>query len=184
MDEQVGRVLLALRELDREKDTIVVLWSDHGFLLGEHSIWGKHCLYENALRSPLMIRYPGIRQPGKTSHATVETVDLLPTLADLCHLPTPSDLDGKSLRPQLEDPIAPSFKDAHGFWSGGQRTVRTDRWRLIVQPTKDVSTPQVELFDMQSVVDEKKNVASEHPATVTELLAKINRLPNPNKKPK
>ena len=184
MDEQVGRVLSALRELDREKDTIVVLWSDHGFLLGEHSIWGKHCLYENALRSPLMIRYPGIRQPGQTSHATVETVDLLPTLADLCNLPPPSDLDGKSLRLQLEDPIAPSFKDAHGFWSGGQRTVRTDRWRLITQPTKDATAPQVELFDMQSDFDETKNVASEHPATVKELLAKINRLPNPNKKPR
>jgi iduronate 2-sulfatase len=84
----------------------------------------------------------------------------------------------------LEDPIAPSFKDAHGFWSGGQRTVRTDRWRLITQPTKDATAPQVELFDMQSDFDETKNVASEHPATVKELLAKINRLPNPNKKPK
>jgi iduronate 2-sulfatase len=132
----------------------------------------------------LMIRYPGMRQPGQTSHATVETVDLLPTLADLCHLPTPSELDGKSLRPQLEDPIAASIKDAHGFWSGGQRTVRTDRWRLIVQPTKDASTPQVELFDMQSDINETKNVASEHPVTVAELLAKINLLPNPNKKPK
>ena len=184
MDEQVGRVLTALREADREKDTIVVLWSDHGFLLGEHSIWGKHCLYEKALRSPLMIRYPGMQQSGLASHATVETVDLFPTLVDLCQLPLPDNLDGKSLRPQLENPEAIATKNAHGFWSGGQRTIRTERWRLIVQHGNDADSFRTELFDMQNDADESQNVADANPSVVKELLSKIAVLPDPSRKPK
>lgn len=75
VDAQVGRVLAALRELGLEKNTIVVIWSDHGFLLGEHAIWGKHTLYKNGLRSPLMIRVPGMSRAGEKSDALVEAVD-------------------------------------------------------------------------------------------------------------
>ncbi len=181
MDAQVGRVMTALRELDLEKDTIVVLWSDHGFLLGEHAIWGKHCLYDKALHSPMMIRVPGLKAPGQASSALVETVDLLPTLTDLCQLPTPAELDGRSLRPQLNDPAAASTKPAHSFWNDGQRTVRTDRWRLIVQPTDTADAPQLELFDYQSDPAETKNHAAAHPEVVQELLAKLKLVPDPTK---
>ncbi len=183
MDEQVGRVLAALSELGMEKDTIVVVWSDHGFLLGEHAIWGKHCLYEKALRSPLMIRYPGLESPGHTSAATVETVDLFPTLTDLCGLPMPSGLDGRSLRPQLSNPTAGATKPAHSFWTGGQRTVRTDRWRLIAQPGNDGAATQVELFDYQLDPDETRNHAESQPEMVRELLGQLNDLPDPTVQP-
>lgn len=177
MDAQVGRVLAALQDLGLEKDTIVVVWSDHGFLLGEHAIWGKHCLYDKALRSPLMIRHPGLESPGLTSVATVETVDLFPTLTDLCGLPSPTGLDGRSLRPQLADPAAIAVKPSHGFWSGGQRTVRTDRWRLIAKLDKNGTASQVELFDYQTDPDETRNHAETKPEVVQDLLAHLKRFP-------
>ncbi len=180
MDAQVGRVLDELRKLELDDNTIVVVWSDHGFLLGEHAIWGKHCLYEQALRSPLMIRRPGLPQPGQTSDAIVETVDLFPTLTELCGLSAPASLDGRSLSPQLNDPAAPTAKPALGFWTGNQRTVRTDRWRLIAQGAKGMNQPQVELFDYETDPDETRNHAAAHPEVVADLLARLNKVPTPS----
>jgi len=168
-------VLDALRELGLEEKTIVVVWSDHGFLLGEHAIWGKHCLYEDALRSPLIIRAPGLGQPGIASDATVETVDVFPTLADLCGLPVPPDLDGRSLRPQLADPAAPAAKPALGFWNNGQRTIRAGRWRLIV----DGKGGRAELFDYASDPGETRNHALEQPDVVRDLLGQLKPAPEP-----
>ncbi len=168
-DAQIGKVLDALHELKLDSNTIVVVWSDHGFLLGEHAIWGKHCLYERALRSPLMIRYPKLQEPGATSDAIVETVDIFPTLAELCKLPLPTGLSGQSLLPKLLDPAEKSSKPALGFWAGGQRTVRTERWRLISKLGKDEPVPQLELFDYQTDPNETRNHATENPAVVDEL---------------
>ncbi len=180
-DAQVGKVLDALRDLKLEQNTIVVFWSDHGFLLGEHAIWGKHCLYERALRSPLIIRSPGMQQAGVTSDAIVETVDLFPTLIDLCELPAPPGLDGKSLRPQLSDPHAKSLKPALGFWSGGQRAIRTENWRLISKPGKDNSASQFELFDVVADPGETRNCAGERPEVISELTRLLNAAAPPLK---
>jgi iduronate 2-sulfatase len=165
VDAQIGKVITTLHSLGMEKNTVVVLWSDHGFLLGEHAIWGKHCLYENALRSPLIIRHPGLTEPGKTSTATVETVDLFPTLTDLCNLQAPPNLDGQSLRPHLKNPATPSSKPARSFWTAGQRTLRNDRWRIIT----DGKGNRVELFDLLNDPSETKNVAPKNPEIVMEL---------------
>jgi len=170
MDAQVGRVLGALEELGLAHNTILVVWSDHGFLVGEHGMWAKHTLYENALRSPLMIRYPGLPDPGRTTNAVVETVDLFPTLLDLCGLPPPPGLDGRSLRPQLENPLAPTAKPALAWWVSG-RSVRTDRWRLLAYPRKDQEEAAVELFDLTKDPYELHNVAATNPETVRELMA-------------
>ena len=180
-DAQVGKVLDALRDLKLDENTIVVVWSDHGFLLGEHAIWGKHCLYERALRSPLIIRSPGMQQAGVTSDAIVETVDLFPTLIDLCELPAPQGLDGRSLRPQLIAPHAKSLKPALGFWSGGQRAIRSEKWRLISKPGKDESASQFELFDMVLDPEETRNCASEHSEVVSELMGQLNMAAPPLK---
>jgi iduronate 2-sulfatase len=177
VDTQVGRLLDALKALDPDGKTIVVVWGDHGFLLGEHAIWGKHCLYENSLRSPLLIRAPGLRQPGAASAAVVETVDVFPTLTDLCGLPAPAQLDGRSLRPQLDRPAAPSAKPARAFWTSGQRTVRTDRWRLISARDAD-GAPQFELFDYANDPAETRNHAAAHPDIVRDLQAQLARLPD------
>ena len=173
VDGQVGRVLDALRETNLEEKTIVVLWSDHGFLLGEHAIWGKHCLYEHSLRCPLIIRKPGLRQPGEISSAIVETVDIFPTLAALCNLPTPDGLNGQTLRPMLENPATPTAKPAiaHGS-TPGTRSIRTDRWRLIV----DRNNSRHELFDYQTDPGETQNFATTHPEIVEALLEKLPNL--------
>ncbi len=179
VDAQAGRVLETLAELGLDRNTVVVVWGDHGFLLGDHAIWGKHCLYEKALQSPLLIRAPGLAHPGQASAAVVETVDIFPTLVDLCALPAPAGLDGRSLRPQLADPAAPSAKPALGFWTSGQRTIRTERWRLIAHspsPPAPGAPPAVELFDLAADPHETRNVAAVEPVTVASLLA---RLPAP-----
>ena len=140
--------------------------------MGEHSIWGKHCLYEDALRSPLLIRAPGLEKRGAASDAVVESVDIMPTLLDLCELKAPEELDGRSLRPQLKDPAAASAKAAHGFWTRGQRTIRTDQWRLIVHPSRNGA---VELFDYRIDPQETRNHAEAHPEVVRELKEKLAR---------
>lgn len=177
VDAQAGRVLDALHTLGLAENTIVVVWGDHGFLLGEHAIWGKHCLYEQALRSPLLIRAPGLREPGARSAALVETVDIFPTLADLCGLPAPGSLDGRSLRAWLDHPATPTAKPARGFWNNGQRTVRTDRWRMIAARGAASGAPQIELFDYATDPDETRNHASARPDVVRELQAQLAQLP-------
>jgi iduronate 2-sulfatase len=177
-DAQIGKVLDALRDLKLAENTIVVVWGDHGFLLGEHAIWGKHCLYERALRSPLMIRYPHLPQPGVPSEAIVETVDVCSTLIDLCQLSAPAAWEGRSLRPQLEDPQWKSEKPALGFWSGRERSVRTDRWRLISKATREGES-QIELFDYETDPDETRNHARENAAVVDELMSVLDLAPRP-----
>ncbi len=110
-----------------------------------------------------MIRHPGIKQPGTHCDAVVETVDVFPTLTELCHLEAPATLDGRSLMPQLADPSVETTKPAVGFWGGGQRTVRTDRWRLIVSKPKGEKAEQVELFDYDADPEETNNHADANP---------------------
>ncbi len=177
VDAQVGRVLDELHTLGLDGNTVVVVWSDHGFLLGEHAIWGKHCLYDRTLHSPLLIRTPGLAQPGRSSAALVEAVDIFPTLTDVCGLTAPAALDGRSLRPQLDEPTAPTAKPARSWWTGGLRTLRTERWRLVAHPRRDGAEPAVELFDMEKDPEETHNHAAEQPAVVAELLAELNKRP-------
>jgi arylsulfatase A-like enzyme len=105
MDAQVGRVLQQLETLGLSENTVVVFVGDHGFHLGEHGTWRKNTLFEVALRSPMIISVPG-KQPNQTD-ALVELVDLYPTLCDACQLPVPSDLEGLSLMPVIEEPTRP-----------------------------------------------------------------------------
>ena len=174
VDHQFGLVMNALEASGMADDTIVVVWSDHGFQLGEHNMWAKHTLFEQALRSPLMIRHPGLKNPGKTSAAIVETVDVFPTLLELCDLPQPdAPLDGQSLVPHLHDEDQPTAKPSLGYWSTN-RSVRDDRWRLIVYPATDERPePAVELFDMIADPFELTNVAREHPDVVERLRAAL-----------
>lgn len=169
VDAQIGRVFDALGEHGME-NTIVVIWSDHGFLLGEHAIWGKHCLYEHSLRAPLIIRKPGLPAPGEISTATVETIDVIPTLTDLAGISAPETLDGLSLRPFLDNPAAPSAKPAISRNSHGDvRTIRNDRWRLIARG----NGTRPELFDYETDPGETINHAADHPEVVEALMKLI-----------
>ncbi|MHC4629436.1 MAG: sulfatase/phosphatase domain-containing protein, partial [Planctomycetota bacterium] len=145
-----------------------VLWGDHGWHLGEHAIWGKHALFEESLRSPLIISYPGIKKPGDSTYSMVETLDVFPTLCELTGLPMPDFVDGVSLRPLLDDPSLPGHPAIS--YGGKSRTIRTNTHRLIVH-----SDGFVELYDHTSEEKETRNIAETNPALVKELLAHLER---------
>ena len=108
-DAQIGVVIDELDRLGLADDTIVVLWGDHGFHLGDHGYWTKHTNYEQANRIPLVIVAPNVTKPGSVTRQLTESVDLYPTLAELAGLPAPAGpqrIDGKSLVPVLRDPQA------------------------------------------------------------------------------
>lgn len=174
VDAQIGKVLDALRRLGLREETIVVLWGDHGWHLGDLDIWGKHTPYEFALRSPLIIRVPGLESAGAKARGLAEAVDIYPTLAELCGLPAPEDLlDGESLVPLLRDPTRPGQASALSYYGeGGQwaTSLRTDRYRLIRWADRKNQTLQVELYDHQNDPYETHNIAREEPGLVRTLL--------------
>ena len=165
-DAQVGRVMEKLVETDAAKNTIVVLWGDHGWHLGEHAVWGKHTLFDESLRSPLIVSYRGIKRPGESTDSMVETLDVFPTLCDLAGLPQPDFVDGVSLRPLLEDPSSPGHPAIS--YGRGTETIRTDTHRLIVH-----NGGHVELYDHASAERETKNVAEANPSLVAELSTRL-----------
>lgn len=165
-DAQVGRLMEQLAKSGADKNTIVVLWGDHGWHLGEHGIWGKHALFEESLRSPLIVSYPGIKKSGQATDSMVETLDLFPTLCELAALPKPEFVHGVSLRPLLEDPASPGHPAI--AYAGNARTIRTDTHRLILH--KDGYS---ELYDHTSAEKETKNIAEGNASLVKELSTRL-----------
>ncbi len=131
MDAQVGRLLDALDRLKLADNTIVVLWGDHGYLLGQHGQWMKMSLFEESARVPLIIAAPGMAH-RRGCPRVVETIDIYPTLCDLAGISRPANLAGVSLRPLLENPglawDRPAYTEVQRKGVKG-RSVRTERWR-------------------------------------------------------
>lgn len=173
MDTQFGIVLAELERLGLDKNTIVVFISDHGYHLGEHGQWQKMTVFEEAARVPMIIAAPGMKAAGKSTPRMAELVDIYPTVADLCGLPAPKELEGTSLRPLLDDPQRPwkkgAFTQVIHKQRGGRaakldnntamgRSVRNDRFRYTEwNEGKD----GVELYDHQADPHEWKNLADD-----------------------
>ena len=181
MDAQVGLILDALEKEGLVENTIIVLWGDHGWQLGEHGLWHKHTNFEIAARAPLLISMPGQKAAGRKSASLAEFIDIYPTLADACGLPKPKDIDGVSLRPILDDadakvrPVAISQyprSDAGKSLMG--YSIRDDRWRLVLwRDRKDNSIHATELYDEANDPHETVNVATK--AEHAELIARLSK---------
>ncbi|MBI5382638.1 MAG: sulfatase [Opitutae bacterium] len=184
MDAQVGKVLDELDRLGLRQNTIVILWGDHGWKLGEHDAWCKHSNCENDTNAPLLLSVPGMKHAGARTAALVEFVDIYPTLADLAGLPLPVHLEGTSFKPLLADPQRPWKQAAFSQYPrpAGQTgqpvmgyAMRTERYRFVVWVARNDHTKvdAIELYDHQTDPQENTNLAkrSEHAALVEQLMA-------------
>jgi iduronate 2-sulfatase len=182
VDAQIGRVITALDETGLDKNTIIVLWGDHGWHLGDHGFWSKHTNYEQATRIPQIVVDPRAKHGNGKSEALVESVDIYPTLCDLAGLPVPEKLDGASFAKVLEDPKA-STKDAifHVYPRGNRigRAIRTQRYRLVEwkAPGADPMMAGIELYDYELFPGETRNVADAMLGVVLELRAILAKQP-------
>ena len=158
MDQQVGRVLDAINQYGNLENTIIVLWSDHGFHLGEKEISGKNTLWEPSTRVPLIFAGDAISSDQKTDEP-VELLDIYPTLLELCGLPYKSDLEGHSLLPQLQDPNTPRKWPAITTNNWNNHAVRTKQWRYI-----KYADGSEELYDMKNDPNEWINLINEDKA--------------------
>lgn len=153
-DARLGRILQALQRSPHRNNTIVVLWSDHGWHLGEKRHWHKSTLWEESTRVPLIITGPGIR-PG-TCHRPVSLIDVSPTLNELCELPAIEPHDGRSLLPLLHDPSAQWDQPAITEFRRGNAAVRSERYRYI-----RYSDGGEELYDHTTDPGEWHNLAND-----------------------
>ena len=160
MDAQVGRVLNRLEALGLTENTVIVFCGDHGFHLGEHGTWRKNTLFEVALRSPLIVSVPGQTYQGAETDALVELVDIYPTLCDACQIPIPSQLEGLSMMPVIEEPMRPwkaaAFSQLNRGGVGG-RSMRTGQYRYTEWGNR--GNRGIELYDYDADPDETVNIA-------------------------
>ncbi|WP_146519614.1 sulfatase [Stieleria varia] len=179
VDAQIGKVLSEFDRLELGENTIVVLWGDHGFHLGDLGIWTKHTNYEQANRIPIIISAPGVTKPGTSTKQLAETVDLFPTLAELAGLPAPSGpqpIDGQSLVPVLKDPAARVRDHAYHAYPKQKlgRAIRTERYRMVqwLSQGEDPSNAVYELYDYVNDPNETQNIAAKEP----EILARLQEM--------
>jgi len=185
-DAQVGKVLDQLDQLGLRGNTIVILWGDHGWKLGEHDAWCKHSNVENDVNAPLLLSVPGMKNAGRHTDALVEFVDIYPTLSELAGLPLPGHLQGTSFKPLLENPDRPWKTAAFSQYprGGGKGvgplmgyTMRTDRYRFTSWVHRDdhSKVDAVELYDHRNDPQENHNIANkpENAALVKQLAAQL-----------
>ncbi len=177
MDAQLGRVLEELDRLGLRDNTIIILWGDHGWKLGEHGLWCKHTNFENDARAPLICAAPGQKAAGRHTKALVEFVDIYPSLCELAGLPLPDHLEGESFAALLDDADLLGKPTAISQYQRGSKimgySMRTDRYRLTLWQKRDATheTVAAELYDHENDPAESVNVAGD-PANA-DLVAKL-----------
>ncbi|MBN7811650.1 sulfatase [Algoriphagus sp. H41] len=166
VDAQVGKVLDELERQGLAENTIVIVWGDHGWHLGDQLVWGKHTLFDRALQSVLMVRRPG--KPGNQIEQVVSTTDIFPTLLELAGMPRDLALDGESMLVLMDSPDSATWRDyAYSYYNRGI-SVRTSRYRLTEYFRKEGKV--MELYDFEVDPFQTKNIAAENPEKVEELL--------------
>jgi len=167
VDAQVGIVLDELDRLRLADNTIIILWGDHGWHLGDDRVWGKHTIFEWALRSAFIMRVPGMKQ-NAVCDKIVSSVDIYPTLMELCGIRDTLHVDGKSFVPLLKDPADTDWHEvAYSYYRRGI-TMRTSRYRLTHYFRK--AQPVIELYDHQADPYENRNIAASRPELVDSLM--------------
>lgn len=175
-DAHIGRLLDAFDELGLSQNTIIVLWGDHGWNLGEHTMWCKHSCFETSLRAPLIFVTPDAMKlsAGAGTSSLAEFIDIYPTLCELTGLPLPKHLDGQSLLPILKDPHATVKKAAISRFKDGD-TIRTSQFRYTVYRNKQGRMTGHMLYDHHEDPGENVNVADDprYAQTVTDLAGQL-----------
>ncbi len=167
IDAQIGKVLDELHSLGLDENTIVVVWGDHGWHLGDQRVWGKHTIFEKALKSVLIIKAPKLGLTHKVINSVVETVDIYPSLLQLCNVDLPYKTDGESFIDQIRNPNTQNNTVAYSYFRNGI-SLRTDSYRLTKYFRKE--EPSIELYDHASDPDETRNIARSRPDIVQELM--------------
>lgn len=166
-DAQIGKLLDKLKSKGLEENTIVVLWGDHGWQLGDHRVWGKHTLFEKALNSPLIIKVPTIKKQKKEIGKIVSTIDIYPTLMELCYIEMPYKTSGRSMAGLIRGKHTGKWQEAsYGYFNSGI-TVRVPRYRYTKYYRDE--QPVTELYDHWKDSEENLNIASDHPNIVKKL---------------
>ena len=176
-DSHIGRLLDTVDELGLSKNTIIILWGDHGWNLGEHTMWCKHSCFETSLHSPLVLVTPKSMnlQSGVSTSSLVEFIDIYPTLCELTGLPLPQHLDGKSIVPILKDTKTRTKEFAISRFKDGD-SIRTDRYRYTVYRDRAGNVKGHMLYDHENDPGENVNVAdeAEYSDTVMTLASQLN----------
>jgi choline-sulfatase len=187
MDRNVGRVLDALNRAGLDGQTLVIFNGDHGYMLGQHGRFEKHCGYEPAIRSPLILRGPGLAKSGRATSALVEFIDVVPTVLELCEQPVPATVQGQSLLPLYRGERERHREQVFVEYSENEEAlIRTDRWKLIYctgkrqrqdgyTTGKPLPGRTVQLFDLEQDPDEMTNLARrpEQAKRVADLTARL-----------
>lgn len=176
VDAQIGRVLDEVNSLELWNNTIVLLWGDHGWNLGEHGVWCKHSCFESSLHSPLIVSAPGFASGTRIS-ALVEFIDIYPTLVELAGLPMSPKLDGASLAPLMRNPGSPWKNEAYSRYRGCD-SIRTDRYRLSTYSSKQGHIQQTMLYDHMEDPGETTDLSArpEYASIVTDLQNRLRAL--------
>jgi len=163
MDDQIARILDALKASGQMDNTLIVFSSDHGLAIGSHGLFGKQNLYDHSMHAPLIIAGPGVPK-GKTTDAMCYLLDIFPTLGELVNVKGPEGSDGQSLVPAIMGRSATHRPAIFTAYRAVQRAVRDDRWKLIVYPQINKS----QLFDLLADPIEMHDLAAD-PAHAAEL---------------